>query len=186
MIRREFCKTLTLASSVLESRLPIAKRSVYVTNSNFPKAPGLTKYVAEFIVNTKYDDIPEEVIELGKKTMLDAFGLALAGSASMPGANIRKYIERLGCSNGKASIIGTGLKTTHRFAALANGISIHADDYDDTGSGMHVAATAEALSAGPQSSTLPTRHRLNREREGPMASSRFPFGRAWFARIRAA
>ena len=89
MIRREFCKTLTLASSVLESPLSIAKRSVDVTNSNFPKAPGLTKYVAEFIVNTKYDDIPEEVIELGKKTMLDAFGLA--GSASMPGANIRKY-----------------------------------------------------------------------------------------------
>jgi len=27
-----------------------------------------------------------------------------------------------------------------RFAALANGISIHADDYDDTGSALHVAA----------------------------------------------
>jgi 2-methylcitrate dehydratase PrpD len=140
MIRREFCKTLALASSVLESPVSMAKRSVDSTNSNFPKAPGLTKYVAEFVVNTKYEDIPEEVIELGKKTMLDAFGLALAGSASIPGANIRKYIQRLGCSNGKASIIGTGLKTTHRFAALANGISIHADDYDDTGAGVHVAA----------------------------------------------
>src|ERR1700730_6948189 len=48
--------------------------------AEFPKAPGLTKYVAEFIVNTKYEDIPEEVIELGQKTMLDVFGLALAGS----------------------------------------------------------------------------------------------------------
>ena len=48
----------------------------------FPKAPGLTKYVAEFIVNTRYEDIPGEVLELGKKSILDGFGLALAGSAS--------------------------------------------------------------------------------------------------------
>src|SRR5437870_13398358 len=27
-----------------------------------------------------------------------------------------------------------------RFAALANGVSIHADDYDDTGSALHVTA----------------------------------------------
>jgi 2-methylcitrate dehydratase PrpD len=32
------------------------------------------------------------------------------------------------------------MKVHPRFAALANGISIHADDYDDTGSALHVAA----------------------------------------------
>ncbi len=32
------------------------------------------------------------------------------------------------------------MKTNPRFAALANGISIHADDFDDTGSAMHVTA----------------------------------------------
>jgi hypothetical protein len=64
----------------LPTRASCRIRSEHITNRNFPKAPGLTKYVAEFIVNTKYEDIPEEVIELGKKTMLDVFGLALAGS----------------------------------------------------------------------------------------------------------
>jgi hypothetical protein len=64
----------------LPTRASCRIRGEHITNSNFPKAPGLTKYVAEFIVNTKYEDIPEEVIELGKKTMLDVFGLALAGS----------------------------------------------------------------------------------------------------------
>jgi 2-methylcitrate dehydratase PrpD len=72
--------------------------------------------------------------------MLDAFGLAVAGSASIPGSNIRKYIAALGCPSGKASMIGTGMHAPQRFAALANGIFIHADDYDDTGSGTHVAA----------------------------------------------
>ncbi|MDP9147761.1 MAG: MmgE/PrpD family protein, partial [Acidobacteriota bacterium] len=144
MIRREFCKALAVASALVESpTLLTAKESKPPSDaakSDFPKSPGLTKYVAEFIVNTKYEDIPEEVIALGKKTMLDAFGLAVAGSASIPGGNIRKYIASLGCSSGGASIIGTNIKVPHRFAALANGISIHADDYDDTGSGMHVAA----------------------------------------------
>ena len=108
--------------------------------NEFPAAPGLTKYVSEFIVNAKYEDIPENVIALGKKTLLDGFGLALAGSASASGTLIRRYIETLGFSDGKASIIGTGMKAPARFAALANGISIHADDYDDTGSALHVTA----------------------------------------------
>jgi 2-methylcitrate dehydratase PrpD len=136
MIRRDFYKTLALAAWMLERPSHFFAKPA----GDFPKAPGLTKYVAEFIVNTKYENIPEDVIALGKKTILDGFGLALAGSASVSGPHIRKYIATLGCSSGRASIIGTGMKAPSRFAALANGISIHADDYDDTGSGVHVAA----------------------------------------------
>jgi 2-methylcitrate dehydratase PrpD len=105
------------------------------------KAPGLTRYLSEFIVNTKYEDIPEEVVTLGKKTMLDGFGLALAGSASVIGPVMRQYIAALGVTTGKsATVVGTAMKTPPRFAALANGVSIHADDYDDTGSALHVTA----------------------------------------------
>jgi 2-methylcitrate dehydratase PrpD len=138
MIRRDFCKTsLALAGLKLSNARLAAPGS---PAEKFPKAPGLTKYVSEFIVNTKYEDIPADVLTLGKKTMLDGFGLALAGSASVMAPRIQRYIETLGVSKGKASIIGTGIKTHPRFAALANGISIHADDYDDTGSAVHVAA----------------------------------------------
>ena len=103
------------------------------------KAPGLTRYVAEFIVNTKYEDIPENVVTLGKKTLLDGFGLALAGSAAAAGPIIRQYIGTLGLPPAKsATVIGTTMKVPPRFSALANGVSIHADDYDDTGSSLHV------------------------------------------------
>src|SRR5712691_3709917 len=138
MIRRDFCKTsLALAGLALGSERATASVS---PAEEFPKAPGLTKYVSEFIVNTKYEDIPENVLALGKKTMLDGFGLALAGSASVLGPRIRQYIETLGVSEKKASIIGTRMKAHPQYAALANGISIHADDYDDTGSALHVTA----------------------------------------------
>ena len=138
MIRRDFCKTsLALAGMAIgKAHLDAGVTPV----EELPKAPGLTKYVSEFIVNTKYEDIPEDVITLGKKTILDGFGLALAGSDSTAGPLIRQYIESLGPCGGSASIIGTKMKVHPRYAALANGISIHADDFDDTGSAFHVAA----------------------------------------------
>ena len=142
MIRREFFKTpLAVAGLTLGGT---ASSGVWAAPAReLAKAPGLTRYVAEFIVNTKYEDIPEDVLILGKKTMLDGFGLALAGSVSVLGPRIRQYIASLGLANGKSSsIIGTAMKAPPRFASLANGVSIHADDYDDTGSALHVAAPA--------------------------------------------
>src|ERR1700674_3074422 len=138
MIRRDFCKTsLALVGLALRGGPAEALAN---PAEDFPKAPGVTKYVSEFIVNTKYEDIPDNVIALGKKTILDGFGLALAGSASTAGPRIRQYIESLGPCGGNSSVIGTKMKVHPRFAALANGISNHADDYDDTGSALHVAA----------------------------------------------
>ena len=137
MIRRDFFKT------------PLARAGVTLGDAGAPasaaadelaKAPGLTRSVAEFIVNTKYEDIPADVVTLGRKTLLDGFGLALAGSASVVSPVVRKYLETLGPTRRSATVVGTSMKVPARFAAFANGVSIHADDYDDTGSALHVAA----------------------------------------------
>jgi 2-methylcitrate dehydratase PrpD len=93
---------------------------------------GLTREVAAFIVNTVYRDVPEEVIELGKKSILDGLGLALCGSVAETGKLCRAYLKSLGSSHGDSTVIGSVLKVPARFAAFANGIGIHADDYDDT------------------------------------------------------
>src|SRR5262245_14219067 len=100
--------------------------------TKFPNVPGLTKYVSEFIVNTTYKDIPAEVLALGRKSILDGFGLALAGSVSPMGPLIRQYIGSFSSSDAKSSVVGSGIRVPARFAAMANGIFIHADDYDDT------------------------------------------------------
>src|SRR5579872_4132582 len=141
MIRRDFCKSsLALAGLAFTGSERLEAVPPPNPAEELAKAPGLTKYVSEFIVNTKYEDIPENVIALGKKTILDGFGLALSGSASTAGPRIRKYIEALGPCGGNSSVVGTKMKVHPRFAALANGVSIHADDFDDTGSALHVAA----------------------------------------------
>jgi 2-methylcitrate dehydratase PrpD len=131
MQRRDFGMTSlgVIATTVLGN---FAEASQPSRPDEFPKTPGLTNYVGTFVTQTKYQEIPAEVIELGKKSILDALGLALAGSRAESGSISRKYVEQAGVCNGKATVIGSAQRTSPRFAALLNGISIHADDFDDT------------------------------------------------------
>ena len=93
----------------------------------------ITDYVAGFVTGTSSRDIPKDVAHLGKRSVLDGIGLALAGAASTQGEIARKYLEHLCIASDKGStIIGSVLRVPARFAAFANGLAIHADDYDDT------------------------------------------------------
>ena len=56
-------------------------------------AQSLTRYVAEFAVGTRYEHIPEEVVRLGKKSMLEALGVGLSGAISAPGRAMQDYIK---------------------------------------------------------------------------------------------
>lgn len=129
MLRRDFGKA---SLGLLASRALSGSTKPGESGSDFPKTSGLTAYVGKFVTATTSEQIPQEVIELGKKSILDGLGLALAGSRAETGSISRKYIEQVGVCNGKATIIGSAQKTSPRFAALVNGISIHADDFDDT------------------------------------------------------
>jgi 2-methylcitrate dehydratase PrpD len=93
---------------------------------------GVTQRVAEFAVRTRYEDLPAEVIELGKKSILDALGLALVGPLDDSGRIVRAYLEAMKFGNTESSVIGTSLRVPAQFAAFANGIAIHSEDYDDT------------------------------------------------------
>jgi 2-methylcitrate dehydratase PrpD len=92
----------------------------------------LTRSVASFVVETQLADIPGEVTALGKKSILDGIGLALAGSVAQSGALVRRHLESLHLGEGPATVIGLQRKVAPRFAAFANGVAIHAEDYDDT------------------------------------------------------
>ncbi|HEX3756548.1 MAG TPA: MmgE/PrpD family protein [Rhizomicrobium sp.] len=93
---------------------------------------GLTREVAHFILTTSYADIPAGVIEKGKKSILDGLGLALSGSSAQSGRYVETYLRSLGLAPGPATVVGTDLKVPPRFAAFANAVAIHADDFDDT------------------------------------------------------
>ncbi|HEX3243762.1 MAG TPA: MmgE/PrpD family protein [Chloroflexota bacterium] len=91
----------------------------------------LTRYVAEFATSVTLADIPADVLHLGKRSILDGLGLALAGSRSHASEILRGHVGDLG-GHAEATVIGTDRRAPTRFAAFLNGVSIHADDYDDT------------------------------------------------------
>ena len=53
----------------------------------------LTAEIARFIIATKAARIPREVMHLGKRSILDGLGLALAGNAAGSGHVIRAYLK---------------------------------------------------------------------------------------------
>ena len=87
------------------------------------KEKSLTAYVAGFITRTRAKDIPADVMHLGKRSILDGIGLALAGSVAESGHIVRKHLQSLGCSPAKGcTVIGSSMKMPARFAAFANGV----------------------------------------------------------------
>lgn len=90
----------------------------------------ITKKVADFIVNTSYEKIPNEGINNAKLAVLDCLGVTLAGSTNeasrIVGGLIKEYM-----SHPIATVIGQGFRTSIPDAAFVNGIAAHVLDYDD-------------------------------------------------------
>jgi 2-methylcitrate dehydratase PrpD len=103
----------------------------------FPKEDGVTQHVVDFVLQTQYEDIPPEVIALGKKSILDAFGLALYGATDETWTILDKYTAPFRTKETGALVLGTDVSLPARFAAFANGVAIHAEDFDDTQLSTH-------------------------------------------------
>lgn len=91
-----------------------------------------------------YADIPENVKTVAHQCVLDWFGCAIAGSEE-PLAGILR--EEFAHRAGQCSIIGAGLNLEPATAALLNGASGHALDFDDTSASVGCHATAPVFPA---------------------------------------
>jgi 2-methylcitrate dehydratase PrpD len=136
MIRREFLKKsvgVGAAIGAANASLPLAGVARADEGAaSFPVAHGLTAYAADFALNVRYEDLPKDVVDLGKKSILDGIGLALAGTRNETADILHRYLDSLGSNKQEATVIGTAKKYPVRFAAFANGVSIHTEDFDDT------------------------------------------------------
>ena len=87
--------------------------------------------IIHFALHTKYEDIPEPVIENLKKSLLDSIGVMTAASFIEPacGPFIKFAVEN--SADRSCTIFGTDHKASVLMASLANGALIHALDYED-------------------------------------------------------
>ena len=106
--------------------------SVREVTVNMVKAmKSITLEVAEYSSAVSYSDLPQPLIRRAKEAVTDGLGVMLAGHSADCARVIRSYLGDLGVS-GKSSVIGESTRLPAQFAALANGVSGHALDFDDT------------------------------------------------------
>ena len=131
MTRKEFLKA-AVASSVFGSIG--GSRSVSATQAvnarNFPA--GTTKAVINFISNASIDRMPTKAVDEAKRCLIDGFGVVLAGATVHGSAILREHIKKSGAPSGSSILGPEKVVTNAAHAALANGASGHAMDYDDT------------------------------------------------------
>jgi 2-methylcitrate dehydratase PrpD len=96
---------------------------------------GATEKLAQFVVGTSYDSLPEEVVTAAKRAVLDTLAVTVAGCREEAAAIITAYVRELGAA-GEAGVVGSGFQTAASEAALANGTLAHALDYDDVSISM--------------------------------------------------
>ena len=90
------------------------------------------------------DDIPVAVETVAKQCILDWFACAIAGRDEPLAQILRAEYSDV---PGPASVVGTGLHVRTGHAALINGATGHALDFDDTHTGMGGHPTAPVLPA---------------------------------------
>ena len=92
-----------------------------------PVMRGLSEYIAQ----AGKRKLPAEVVEKTKHHVLDTIAAMVSGSRLVPGRKGISYVKTLGGTK-EACVIGSRIVTSAANAALANGMSAHADETDDS------------------------------------------------------
>jgi len=91
-----------------------------------------TKAVVDYIVRTRWPEFPSDAVALAKRCVIYGLGVMLAGSTTAASTILRDY-TRAGDGRADATVFAQDpFRTGSASAALLNGTSGHALDWDDT------------------------------------------------------
>src|SRR5437773_4377982 len=91
---------------------------------------GATRELAAWAAGTVSPAMPPEVIGRARTAIIDTTGVILAGTTQPVTRIVAEVVAEDACRP-LASQLGTGFKTSPENAALVNGVSGHALDFDD-------------------------------------------------------
>lgn len=94
-------------------------------------ATNTTMGLARFVVETPAARIPDTVLHQGKRCVINMLAVALHATQDPA---LHMVLDVLAAEGGakRASVLGVAIKTSLQNAAMANGLLVHLDDYDDT------------------------------------------------------
>ncbi|GAA0280118.1 MmgE/PrpD family protein [Halobacterium noricense] len=125
--------------------------------SSVQRTSGPTEQLCEFVADTEYDDIPDDVVAHAKLMIRDAIGVSLAATETEPFERARAAkVREPESEHGVARVPGTSIEGTLGDVGLLDGILAHALDFDDVHPDMGGHPSSPVLSA-----LLPTAEYLN-------------------------
>ncbi len=92
--------------------------------------PQVATKLAKFVVQTKFSDIPKDVVDFAKGLLLKTVAGTLAGSATPSGRKMSNIIKSSNLRE-DAGVIGCGFKTSLRESILLNAFLAHASELED-------------------------------------------------------
>jgi len=107
----------------------------------------LSRQIARFIAETRYEHLPPLAVETAKKSLLDAIGVMLAASTLGDGCEPMLKVAVASGGHEESTIVGIGVKRPAPMAAFANGALAHAMDFEDTHDKAFVHSNAAAIPA---------------------------------------
>lgn len=101
-----------------------------MSSSKPPLLADATKDLAAFAASVRYEDIPPEVVDRIKTSVLDSIGCCLFGATLPWTQHVQAMVEEEGAAP-VASLFGTGRKASVANAVLVNATAGHAFELDD-------------------------------------------------------
>ena len=97
---------------------------------------GFTAFVAEQAAALSFEDLPDDVVEIGRQCVIDWFGVTVAGSVEPVTRILLDEMADQGLGAAGVTVVGHPVRLPLLEAALVNGTASHALDYDDVNEAM--------------------------------------------------
>ncbi len=105
--------------------------SIPDTKSTLQLTKSLSQQIADFIVRSRFQDLPTEVIQKAKEQIVYHFGLAFSGWSTREATVMREVVRKVGSSPKGATVIADKMRLDPSEAAFANCVLMRATWRDD-------------------------------------------------------
>jgi 2-methylcitrate dehydratase len=129
--RRHFLRQVGAAGLMAGAPSLPALAQTAQSSSTAAKGPvSLAETLARYATELRYEDLPEDVIRIARRSILDTIGCAFGGYAAGPSKIAIKLASDVS-SRQPATVLCSGIKTSPDLAVFANGVMIRYLDFND-------------------------------------------------------
>jgi 2-methylcitrate dehydratase len=129
--RRHFLRQMGAAGLAAGTpALPAMAQTAQVYQAPGKNQVSLAETLARYATELRYEDLPEEVIRIARRSILDTVGCAFGGYAAGTSKIAIKLADDVS-SKRPATVLFKGIKTSPDLAVFANGVMIRYLDFND-------------------------------------------------------